>query len=144
MSEELQPRHILAMNQSEDVLELFRVLLEEEGYRVTVQPLIHKDLEAIHELAPDLIVLDYMWDYEDSGWAFLQMLKMNPATQAIPVIVCTGAVNRVEALRAHLEQMGVRVVLKPFNLEDLLDEIAIALNDAEKALPGPGQDQAYR
>jgi CheY-like chemotaxis protein len=136
MREELQPRHILAINQSPEVLELFKALLEDEGYRITVRPVVDKDLAAIQALAPDLIVLDYMWDDEDSGWSFLQLLKMHPATQAIPVIVCTGAVDRVEALKPHLDRMGVRVVLKPFNLEDLLDAIAIAiaLDVAETAL----------
>lgn len=139
MSEHPRLRHILAMNQSQDVLDLFRMLLEDEGYRVTTQPFVHKDLKAVEEMAPDLIILDYMWDYEDSGWAFLQMVKMNPTTQKIPTVLCTGAVNRVEELSAHLERMNIRVVIKPFNLEDLLDEIAIALDDAETAPSGPAQ-----
>lgn len=126
-----QAKHILAINQSQDVLDLFKTLLEEdEGYRVTTQPYVQKDMKAIQEMAPDLIILDYMWDYEDAGWSFLQMVKMNPATQAIPIVLCTGAVNRVESFSAHLQRMGVRVVIKPFNLDELLREIALALDES--------------
>lgn len=137
MTEEPQPRHILAVNQSQDVLDLFQTLLQEEGYRVTTQSFVDKDMQAVQEMAPDLIVLDYMWEYEDSGWAFLQMVRMNPATQAIPIVLCTGAVNRVESLRGHLAEMGVRIVLKPFNIEDLLDEIAVALEESGIGLTQP-------
>lgn len=130
MSSQSRPKHILAVNESEDILELFRILLEEEGYRVTAHSYITKDLNRIVALNIDLIILDYMWDYEDSGWAFLQMLKMSPATTAIPVVLCTGAVARVRELGAHLQHMNVRVVIKPFDLDNLLAQIALALNES--------------
>lgn len=120
--------HILAINNSEDVLELFRELLEDEGYRVSVQPYLDKDIDAISTLRPDLIILDYMWEGEDSGWALLQMLKMSPKTKDIPIVICTGAVKQVEALNAHLMQMQVQVVLKPFDIEKLLKVIDEAVD----------------
>lgn len=126
--------HILCINNSEEVLQLFRELLEEEGYRVTTQSYLEKDLDAICTLKPDLIVLDYMWEHEDSGWSLLQMLKMSPNTQVIPVLLCTGAVRRVQELQGHLLDMDVAVVLKPFNIEDLLQVVARQLNVA----PEPG------
>jgi CheY-like chemotaxis protein len=122
--------HILAINESADVLNLFRELLEGEGYRVTEQLFVNKDLAAIHTLAPDAIILDYMWDHDDSGWALLQMLTMSPLTNDIPVVLCTGAIDRVAQLRAHLELMGVRVVTKPFNITDLLDTLGEVLDGA--------------
>ncbi len=132
MSNSSGKKHILAINESEDVLQLFTDLLEDEGFRVTTQKYVIKDLEAICKMRPDLIILDYMWELEDDGWSLLQMLKMNPSTAAIPIVLCTGAVHRVEELGPHLQQMGVRVVLKPFNITELLDEITTALgsNDA--------------
>jgi DNA-binding response OmpR family regulator len=52
--------HITAINNDAAVLSLFRDLLEEEGYAVTTQAYLEKDLVAIARLAPDLIILDYM------------------------------------------------------------------------------------
>lgn len=130
MLQQSKRTHILAVDESDDILELFRILLEEEGYRVTTHSYITKDLKRIAALDVDLIILDYMWEYEDSGWSFLQMLKMNPASEAIPVVLCTGAVARVRELGAHLQHMNVRVVIKPFDLDHLLGEIVLALDES--------------
>jgi CheY-like chemotaxis protein len=142
MPDDTHGKHILAIDQSQDVLDLFQTLLEDEGYRVTIQSFVQKDLKAVQAMAPDLIILDYMWEFEDTGWAFLQMVKMNPATQAIPIVLCTGAVNRVEELSGHLMKMDVRVVIKPFNLDDLLDAIAAALNTTASGTTAPEREQA--
>jgi DNA-binding response OmpR family regulator len=114
------PPHILAVNNSLEVLDLFRELLEEEGFRVSTQPYVSKDLKEIRRLAPDCIILDYMWGTEDSGWSLLQMLRMDRVTAKIPIVLCTGAVREVEALGTHLAEMGIEVVLKPFDIDHLL------------------------
>lgn len=82
-------------------------------------------------MAPDLIVLDYMWASDDAGWSLLQMLKMEPRTRATPVVLCTGAVREVDNLRPHLQEMGVRVVINPFNITELLREIAAVLESTK-------------
>ncbi len=82
-------------------------------------------------MAPDQIVLDYMWASDAAGWSPLQMLKMEPRTRKIPVMLCTGAVREIDALRPHLEEMGVRVVIKPFEIAELLEQINSALGTAE-------------
>ena len=117
----------MAINDDQAVLDLFRALLEDEGYRVTTQFYLVPDLGQIAALQPDLIILDYMWAHDDHGWSLLQMLRMDPGTAAIPIVLCTGAVREVEALAPHLAEMGVRVVLKPFDIDHLLAVIAEAL-----------------
>jgi len=121
-------RHILAIDNSQAVLDLFRELLEGEGYRVSIQSYVDKDLDAIKDLTPDLIILDYMWGAEDGGWSLLQLLRMDPGTKDIPIVLCTGAVAEAGELQPHLEEMDVRVVLKPFDLDDLLGAIRAALD----------------
>jgi DNA-binding response OmpR family regulator len=59
--------HILAINNDSAVLALFRDLLEEAGYQVSIQTYVDRDLTQIKELKPDLIVLDYMWANEDAS-----------------------------------------------------------------------------
>ena len=120
-------RHVLAINNDQAVLALFRELLEEEGYRVTTQTYVDKDLAAIKALRPDLIVLDYMWAGEDQGWSLLQLLRMDRTMVKVRIVLCTGAAREVEALNGHLTEMGVRVVLKPFDIDQLLTVIAEAL-----------------
>ena len=133
-------RHILALNNEQAVLDLFRDLLTEEGYRVTTRQYADKDLDAIVALKPDLIILDYMWPEEDGGWSLLQMLRMDRRTAAVPIVLCTGAKQKVEELDGHLREMGVRVVLKPFDLDVLLATIADGLAEATESGEKNGRD----
>ena len=103
-------RHMLATNDDAMVLDLFRDLLEDENCRVSTQRFLDKDLAAIADMALDLIILDCMWPTGDSGWSLLQMLRMDPQTAHIPIVLCTGAIR-------ELDGMAVRVVFKPFNID---------------------------
>ena len=120
------PKHILVINDTQAILELFTVLLEDEGYRVSTDGFsveMAAMLERVKTDPPELIVLDFIIGDEQRGWQFLELLNLDPATRAIPVIVCTAAVKLVEELQTHLDRMGVAVVLKPFDIEHLLAEI---------------------
>jgi CheY-like chemotaxis protein len=123
--------HILAINNDQTMLALFRDLLEEEGYRVTTQAYLDHDLDDIRALEPDAIVLDYMWASDDNAWSLLNLLRLSPDTAAIPIVLCTGAVREVEALSAHFEELGIRVVFKPFNIDQLIDVLGEALAAAK-------------
>lgn len=122
-----QPKHILAINNDDAVLDVFRQLLGDEGYRVSTQQYAGRDLTKIAALAPDLIILDYMWATDDSGWSLLQILRMDPGFAKIPIVLCTGAVREVRELAGRLEEMRVRVVLKPFDIDELLVAVADGL-----------------
>jgi CheY-like chemotaxis protein len=119
-------KHIFVINDTIAILELFTALLEDEGYRVTTDGFTIEMVELLNRVKaerPDLLVLDFLIQDEGKGWQFLQMLKMDRETRDIPVVVCTAAVKLVEDLQPHLDAMGVGVVLKPFDIEHLLDEI---------------------
>ena len=132
------PHHVLAIDNDDAVLGLLRDLLEDEGYRVSTQRYRERDFAAIQGLAPDLIVLDHMWTDEDKNWSLLQMLRMDPTTAAIPIILCTGAVTEMEALGPRLAEMGVRVLLKPFDIDQLFGLLAEALARPDPVTVGDG------
>ena len=119
-------RHILVINDSPDILNLFTELLTDEGYRVTTDTFtVEMSIlyDHIIQIRPDLIVLDMIIGREDLGWQLTQMLKMSPKTNTIPLILCTGAVKQVEQLATHLNNLAIGVVLKPFELSRLLEVI---------------------
>lgn len=120
-----EQKHIFVINDTVAILEMFRLMLEDEGYRVTTDGFsveLVEMLGRIKEAKPDLIVLDFVILDEGKGWQFLQLLKMERETRYIPVIVCTAAAKLVEELQTHLDKMGVVVVLKPFDIDHLLQE----------------------
>jgi CheY-like chemotaxis protein len=120
---EPRPKHILVINDTVAILELFTALLEDEGFRVTTDGFsveMGEMLERVKAQRPDLIILDLVVLDEGKGWQFLQLLKMGRATRDIPVILCTAAAKLVEELQVHLDNMRVAVVLKPFDIDQLL------------------------
>jgi DNA-binding response OmpR family regulator len=133
------PKHILVINDTPSILDLFQELLGEEGYRVTVDIFdvpSREKLDHIKALRPDLIILDFIVGGESLGWQLLQLLKMDRETVSIPVVVCTGAVRQVTELQGHLTVMGVGIVLKPFDIDQLLAEVAASLARAGSVTGG--------
>jgi CheY-like chemotaxis protein len=113
-------KHILVVNDTEEILDLFRDILEGMGYRMTAWSFSPDDLAKVTDLRPDLIILDLMiGPTELQGWALLQKIRMSPPTEDIPVIVCSAATNWVREQEGWLAANGVKVVLKPFKVAHL-------------------------
>lgn len=111
---------ILVVNDTQEILELFREILSDEGHEVILDTYAIHDLDAVERAKPELIILDYIFGAEKLGWQFLQKLKMKRATAAIPVLICTGAVQQAHDMEAFLKSKNVQVLLKPFEVDDLL------------------------
>lgn len=126
------PARILVVNDTQEILELFRMLLEEEeGYEVILAGFPIQQIDEIEEIKPDLIILDLLFDDQKTGWQMLQMLKMKRSTATIPVIVCTAALNQVREQEGYLVSQGVHVVFKPFDIDHLLANIKQLLDSHE-------------
>ncbi len=107
-------RRILIVNDSQEILDVLRDLLEEEGYDVVVYSYAIRDLDEVKRINPDLIILDFIINEETAGWQMLQKLKLDRETATIPVIVCTAAAGLVRELEGHLKAKGVSVTLTIF------------------------------
>ena len=115
--------HILVVNDTQEILDLFEEILEEEGYRVSLYSFAFNDVDEIVKLTPDLVVLDFMIGGEQHGWQLLQKMKMDRRTAEIPVVVCTAALNLARELEGHLRSKNVGLVLKPFDIDELVGEV---------------------
>jgi CheY-like chemotaxis protein len=113
-------KHVLVVNDTEEILDLYRAILEDLGHRVTAWSFSPDDLSKVTEIRPDLVILDLlMGPTELQGWALLQKMRMSPPTEDIPVIVCSAATNWVREQEGWLAANAVKVVLKPFKVNDL-------------------------
>ena len=130
-------RHVWVVDDDQGTLELYREILEEEGYRVTLAVSPEKEPAAVAALAPDLILLDLLFAHEQCGVTFLGRLKAHPATRPIPVLVCSAASRLLEEQHDQLVAWDCGVLTKPFGIEDLLAAIeACLVPHAQTALPG--------
>ncbi|MEA2530848.1 MAG: hypothetical protein QOF33_1128 [Thermomicrobiales bacterium] len=133
-----QRKHILVINDIPVLLEVFRDLLESEGYRVSLDNFSDFDLAQkladVKRLMPDVVVLDFLFGGEPLGWQLLQLLKLDRDTACIPVVVCTAAARQVTELEGHLRSMNVAAILKPFDIDTLLTAVSQALSDGPSAV----------
>ncbi len=125
------PTRIMVVNDTQEILELFEDLLTEEGYEVVLYSYDIQDLQEVERIKPDLIILDHIMGGEAVGWQMLQKLKMKRSTANIPVIVCTAAAKAVHEMEGYLKSKGVGLVLKPFDIDDLLSAVKRALSTGE-------------
>jgi DNA-binding response OmpR family regulator len=120
----------MVINDTQEILTLFRDLLTDEGYDVVLYSSAIHDMQEIERVAPDLIILDFIFGNENMGFQMLQKLKMRRATERLPVIICTAALQIVREMEGYLQSKGVQVVLKPFNIDDLLEAVRRNLDTA--------------
>jgi DNA-binding response OmpR family regulator len=120
--------HILVIDNSTDILSVMQEILQDEGYRVSLRRFPEPDIRDVAASAPDLIVLDCVADGVHDNWRFVKMLRSDPKTTSIQLLLCTCAVREAGEYRSFLGEIGVHVVLKPFDIDGLLSKIRSLLN----------------
>jgi two-component system, OmpR family, alkaline phosphatase synthesis response regulator PhoP len=111
-------RYVLAVDDEPNIRRLMEVNLQRAGYRVGTAADGREALAKIREERPDMVVLDVMMPQMD-GFELLQILKQDPETAGIPVIMLTAKAQDADVFRGW--QGGVHMYLtKPFNPLQLL------------------------
>jgi DNA-binding response OmpR family regulator len=132
MTKTEKPAHVMVINDVPDLLTVLQEILEDEGYRVTVDTFSDFDLEAkyahVAQVKPDALILDLIIGSELLGWQLLQRIKLDRTLAQMPIVICTAAAHQVEEIGAHLRTMGVAVILKPFDIDVLLKAVEQALH----------------
>jgi DNA-binding response OmpR family regulator len=140
MSAKHSGAHILVLNDVAEILDLFEAILGDEGYQVSRGSMTPGDLrrtfEQVKEVKPDLLIADFLFGHEPLGWQLIQMLRMDSGTATTPIVVCSAAAKQVSEIEAHLDEMGIGVVLKPFDVDTLLSEVARVLARAKSPKSG--------
>lgn len=115
-------KKILVADDDMTIADLLQQALEAEGYETHKATQSLRFYDAVIDLQPDLILLDLLMPYLE-GEDELRLLRMNPATQRIPVIVVT-AVHEARQDEAKYRELGVvEIVTKPFDLDKLVSLI---------------------
>jgi len=118
-------RTLLVVDDNPDVAYMFSRFLRDHGYRVLQASTGQAALQYARDLRPDVITLDVLMPSQD-GWDILRELGQDPATQVIPVILCSVLPERSLAL-----SLGVAAFLnKPVTQSALLAALEQCLRDA--------------
>jgi CheY-like chemotaxis protein len=131
MATRRESKHVLVVNDTEEILELFRDILEGMGHRCTAMSYAPDDLAEVRKAQPDLVILDLLLGGEKLGWQLAQKMRMSRETERTPVIICTAATDEVREQEGWLVANAIKLVLKPFTVDDLEQAV-------DKALELPG------
>jgi CheY-like chemotaxis protein len=116
-------KKILVVEDEEDILNLVRIILEINNYKVIVAHDGYQGLEMVKE-NPDLILLDIMMPGM-TGWEFLDKIRQNGFNT--PVIVLT-ANAQMSTLETAINKKVDDCIVKPFDREDLMEKVNSILN----------------
>lgn len=105
------------------------LLLAEElrmkGFSVIHQSEVQAAFTYAKDQQPDCIVIDLMLDNDQTGWNLIKLLKEEPATQQIPIIISSALEKQEELIeKFHIDHY----MTKPYHLHELSDTIANALH----------------
>src|SRR6266567_1038182 len=89
----MEKNRILVVEDEESLLKLESILLSSKGYNVTGVMDGKSALEEVALNKPDLVLLDIMLP-EIDGFEVCRLIKENPETRHIPVVMLTANKNR--------------------------------------------------
>jgi DNA-binding response OmpR family regulator len=129
---------ILVIEKDHLVRELLRDILESDGYRALVTDNC-PDPEDVRQLRPTAILLDPFVDGTSGGWGYLRLLREHGGMRHLPVIICTTDHEQLRVATATELGLVSTVILKPFELDELLDAVnAVARpSGVLRSLPWP-------
>lgn len=124
----IEKKRISVVDDYPEILEMIAETLTDEGFEVQTIANHYSAYEEIRRWKPDLIMLDLMLGTAQAGWQVLDQLKRDPATQAVPVVLCSAATTDVREVATSPYARQVEYLEKPFEIDLLLRKIAHLLN----------------
>lgn len=112
---------VLIVDDCEDNLFLMEMVLLQDGYEVEKACCGKEGIEKIHEIVPDLIVLDLMMP-DMTGLEVIEQIRPYESLTNIPILVCTANRFMQKEDITKIEEVD-DVCYKPYDINDLLSKI---------------------
>jgi CheY-like chemotaxis protein len=127
---------IAVVDDNFEMLELMDLILTDEGYETIPWPDGDDAYQMIRERQPDLAILDLRMGDAQAGRITLDLLRADPATADIPVLMVSADREFLAQHAALLRRYECPTLAKPFHVADFLEMVRQALEKApaERAL----------
>ena len=122
-------KKILLVEDEKELGDNIKILLESEGYQVTLAENGLDAIKAFDKNNPDLIVSDIMMPFMD-GYELFETVKEDLKTKVIPFIFLT-AKSDMHSIRHGMDLGADDYLMKPFTPEDLLQSIKTRFDKSE-------------
>lgn len=121
---------ILIVEDSADIAELLRHYLERAGHQVDRLASGEQVMAHVRSTPPALLILDLMLPGMD-GLSVCQLLRRDPGTAAIPIIMLTARGEESDRVRG-LELGADDYVVKPFSPKEMVARVTALLRRVER------------
>jgi two-component system alkaline phosphatase synthesis response regulator PhoP len=129
---------ILVVDDEQNIIELARLYLEQDGYRVEQANTGRQALEKIKQVDPALMILDLMLP-EIDGWEVCRRVRAtselpgsNLLSSNLPIIMLTARDDDVDKI-VGLELGADDYLTKPFNPRELVARVKAILRRSDRA-----------
>ncbi len=123
-------KSILVVDDESNIIELARMYLEQEGFRVQAASDGGKALEIIAQQTPALMVLDLMLPGID-GWEVCRRVRSGNIAPDLPIIMLTARDDDVDKI-VGLELGADDYLTKPFNPRELVARVKAVLRRTQR------------
>ena len=117
-------------------------VLTAEGYTVQCHPSDRLTIDAIKQVRPALVIME-QWRACPEVLQLIDQLQQCDVTHSIAVIVTTTDPLMLYELAMLLHERGCTMLLKPFDLDQLLDSVAGAERAGQQRAAAPKLEQRY-
>lgn len=121
-------KHILSIDDEQDIRELLQESLGMQGYRVSAAATPDEARKIAKADRPDLIILDFQIEESDGFILIDEFRKLYPG---LPLMLLTGAVFGKGAVREAIEQKVSSYLDKTASLSEIVSEVRRLIGDSE-------------
>ena len=114
-------KRVLIADDEPNIVASLEFLMEQAGFEVRLAANGQEALDLVASFRPDLVLLDVMMPVKN-GYEVCQILKSDPATRAVKVVMLSAKGRDVEVAKG-LELGAEAYVTKPFSTRDLVAQI---------------------
>ena len=114
-------KKILLVEDDAELVELLTFNLKKAGFAIGTAVDGIEAIKKARSVGPDLVLLDIMLPELD-GFAVCEMLRREPATASIPIIMLTALSSEL-ARFTGLDAGADDYITKPFNLKELVSRV---------------------
>lgn len=111
-------KKILIIDDEPEIVKIISLRLKANGYEIISGSTGEEALRLTRAHSPDLVILDVMMP-APNGYKVCRMIKDNPDTKDIPVILLTAKTSESDKFWGH-EAGADEYLMKPYNAEELL------------------------
>ena len=121
-------KHILSVDDEQDIRELLQESLGMQGYRVSTAATPEEARKTAKADRPDLIILDFQIEESDGFILIDEFRRLYPA---VPLMLLTGAVFGKGAVREAIEKKVASYLDKTASLSEIVSEVRRLIGEPE-------------